>query len=343
MRVLLWIKRYWWLVILGLIVGISWYKIAENNKYKAIEAKTYKAKIVDIEDFLELSGEIDANEKATLRFQTSGLLTWVGVKPGDSVKKYQVLASLDKRELQNSMSQLLNTYSKTRNDFEQAQADNKNWETAGMTDVAREAVKRSLQKEQADLNNSVLAVEARDLSLKFANLFTPIEGIVTKIESPVAGQNITPSTATFEVVNPKSIFFSATADQTEVAKFSPGQKGTITLDAFPDKKVEGTVTLVGFAPKTGSSGTVYEIKIAMNTEATSSMKLGMTGDVNFVFGKKEKVIAIPERYIKEKLGKKYVTVWKDKKQVETQVETGYTADGMVEIVSGLNENELVYN
>jgi len=325
------------------LVGISWYKIAENNKYKEIESKTYKAKRIDVEDFLELSGEIDADEKVTLRFQTSGLLTWVGVKEGDFVKKYQSIASLDKRELRNSMNQLLNTYSKTRNDFEQAQADNKNWQTNGMTDEAREAVKRSLQKEQADLNNSVLDVEAADLSLKFANLFTPIEGIVTKVDAPLSGQNVTPATATFEVVNPKSIFFSATADQTEVAKFAIGQKGIVTLDAFPERKIDGLVTLVGFSPKSGSSGTVYEIKIAMTTEATASMKLGMTGDVNFVFGKKENVIAIPERYIKEKLGKKYVTILRDKKQVETQVETGYTADGMVEIVSGINENELVYN
>ena len=70
-------------------------------------------------------------------------------------------------------------------------------------------------------------------------MWTPIEGIVTSIDAPLAGQNITPATATFEVVNPKTIYLSATADQSEVTKFAVGQKGTITLDAFDNKTIDG--------------------------------------------------------------------------------------------------------
>ena len=82
------------------------------------EENTYTVKREDLVETLSLSGEIDAKEKADVKFQTSGLLSWVGVKEGDYVKKYQSLASLDKRELQNSMSQLLNLYMKERWDFE---------------------------------------------------------------------------------------------------------------------------------------------------------------------------------------------------------------------------------
>ena len=224
------IKKLWWLFLIGFLIGglVVWNVM--QAKAKENEERTFVVKKQDLVEELSLSGEVDAEEKVSLRFQTSGLLTWVGVKEGDYVKKYQVLASLDKKELQNSMSKLLNTYSKTRWDFEQAQDDNKNWQTNGMTDEARASVKRTLDKHQFDLNNSVLSVESQALAMKYANLWSPIEGVVTSIDAPVAGQNITPATATFEVINPKSIIFSAKADQTEVVSFSAGMKGVVSLD-----------------------------------------------------------------------------------------------------------------
>ncbi len=345
MKVLLWLKKYWWLVLIGLVVGIMWYKSAESKKIKAIKEKTYTVTRKDLEDSLSIAGEIDAKEKVSLKFQTSGLLTWVGVKEGDMVKKFQTIASLDKRELQNSMSQYLNAYSKARDDFEQAQSDNKDWETRGMTDTAREAVKRTLSKEQMDLNNSVLAFEAKNLALKFANLYSPISGLVTKVDSPVAGQNITPSTATFEVINPSSLYFSALADQSEVTKFKTGQKGKITLDSFPDKEFEATVESISFTPKSGETGTVYELKIVLGKEASDSgdIRMGMTGDASFIFREIKNVVAVPSAYIKKTDGKYFVNLYQNNEQVKREVKIGAEIDGTVEVSSGLQENDVLYS
>ncbi len=311
---------------------------------KAKEGKTYTVKKQDLTELLSLSGEIDAKQKADVKFQTSGLLTWVGVKEGDYVKKYQALAALDKRELQNSMAQYLNNYMKERWDFEQGIDDNKDWETRGMTDAARDAVKRTLQKNQFDLNNSVLTVESKDLAMKFATIFAPFEGIVTSIDVPVPGTNITPAGASFAIVNPKSLFFSATADQTEVPSFRPGMTGKIILDSFPEIEFAATVDTIGFIPKTGESGTVYELKINFDpTEATASMKMGMTGDVNFTLREVKNILAVPEAYIKKSNGKTFVNKMISEKVSEIEVKTGVTIDGMVEIKEGLNENDVIYN
>ena len=330
------------MILILLLVGGGWFYRSKTTKEKELKKNTYTVIKQDLVDSLEISGSIDAREKVTLKFQTSGLLTWVGVKEGDVVKKFQILASLDKRELQNSMNQLLNTYSKTRVDFDQTQVDNQNWMSNSRE--AQDAVKRVLQKEQADLNNAVLSVEAKNLALKFANLYTPIAGIVTKIDAPLAGQNITPTTATFEVINPNSLFFSATADQTEVIKFAVGQKGVISLDAYPNQEIETVVESVAFTPKTGSGGTVYEIKFSLDASSSAMVhKLGMTGDVSMTFGERKQTLAIPDKYIKEKIGKKFVTIMENGKKRDIQVETGYEADNMVEIVSGVKENDVIYN
>lgn len=337
------LKKFWWIFLIGFLIGV--FVVWKSTQPKTDpKIKTHTVTRQDLVDSLALSGEIDATEKASLRFQTSGLLSWVGVKEGDYVKRYQSLASLDKRDLQNRMSQLLNTYSKTRWDFEQAQADNKDWQTEGMTDEARSTVKRTLDKYQFDLNNSVLTVESQALSLKFATLWTPIEGLVTKVDAPMAGQNITPATATFEVINPKTVFFSATADQTEVTKFVVGQKGSIILDSYPEKIIEGTVTSIGFTPKTGETGTVYEIKISfVLNNADFSVRMGMTGDVNFFFKEIKGVLAVPASYIKTEKDETYVWKMVGKEKQKAIVKTGETIDGNTEIVSGLNENDVIYS
>lgn len=336
------VRKYWWVVLVILVItGLFFYR-SKNAKAKELKDKSYTVTKQDLTDSLEISGEVDAMEKATLKFQTSGMLAWVGVKEGDTVKKFQILANLDQRELQNQFSQLMNTYSKSRNDFEQAQSDNKNWETNGMSDTAREAIKRTLQDEQADLNNSVLAVEAKNLALKFSVLYTPIAGTVTKVEAPVAGQNITPTTATFEVVNPNSLYFSALADQTEVTKFAKGQTGELMLDAFPDEKLTVIVENISFVPKSGESGTVYEIKMKMSSPS-ASVRMGMTGDTKFIFEKNDGVIAIPSAYIKTVDGKSFVTKMDKDKKLQSEITIGKNIDGMVEVTSGLNENEVIYS
>jgi len=337
------LKRFWWIFLLGLLAGggFVWWRSAKANELKDT---TYTVKKQDLTETLSLSGEIDALEKADLKFQTSGLLSWVGVKEGDMVKKYQAIASLDKRELTNSLNQYMNLFLKERWDFEQGVDDNKNWQTLGMTDAARDSVKRTLDKNQYDLNNAVLSFEAKNLALKFATITAPFAGIITKVEVPVAGSNITPASAVFSIVNPNSLFFSATADQTEVPSFKEGMLGKVVFDSFPEKEFSGSVEKIGFVPKAGESGTVYELKITFDPgDLAGSIKMGMTGDVNFVLKEIKEVLAVPEAYLKKIDGKFYVTKMINGVLTKVEVVEGDTIEGDIEIKEGLNENDVIYN
>jgi len=338
------VKRFWWIFVIGFLVGGGWMWWSNAAEAKEREMNTYTVKRQSLAETLSLSGSIDAKEKAEVKFQTSGLLSWVGVKEGDSVKKYQSLASLDKRELQNSMSQLLNTYMKERWDFEQDESDNKDWQTRGMTDAMREAVKRTLQKNQFDLNNSVLVVEAKDLAMKFATIYTPIEGIVTSIDVSTPGTNVTSAGAVFTVINPDTLYFSATADQTEVVNFQPGTNGKIILEPFPDIEVEAMIESISFVPKTGESGTVYELKMVINPDqiGLDRIRMGMTGDANFVIKESSDALAVPEAYVEKDKDKYFVTTVNGNETKRTEVITGETIDGMVIIKEGINEGDKIY-
>ncbi|OGG07243.1 hypothetical protein A2872_03360 [Candidatus Gottesmanbacteria bacterium RIFCSPHIGHO2_01_FULL_42_12] len=332
------IKNRWWLllIIAGvlLIAGFRMYGPKDPNTKKETP---YTVKRQTLKETLSLSGEIDAYEKSTLRFQTSGYLVWVGVKVGDLVNKYQVVASLDQAELQRNLRKYLNTYMGERWDFEDTK------DSSGDVSAMTTAVRRAFEKAQFDLNNAVLDVELKDIAIKYANLWTPIAGVVTRVGSPNAGVNITPTQAEVDIVNPATIYFSASADQTEVTKLTASMSGTVTLDAFEKEPIMASIATIGFTPKTGETGTVYEVRLNLPLTANRlPLRLGMTGDIEFSLREIPNVLTVPAKYIKSESGKKYLMVKKGNSREKIYVITGVEMDGDTEIKEGIKENDIVY-
>lgn len=335
------VRKYWfWGLVVVAVLGFVGFKMFAPVPLKG---KTFTVKKGDLRDTLSFSGTVDANEKVALKFQSSGRLSWVGVKEGDVVKKFQGIASLDRESLKKTMANYLNTYLKERNSFENTHDTNRDYEVSGLTSAQKDVIKRTVQDSQSNLENSVRNYEIQTLAYKDAYLYTPIEGIVTHVDVPNVGLNITPAGAVFDVVNPKTLFFSSLADQTEVTRLKPGLKAVITLDAFPDQKIDGVVTFVSFGPKEGESATVYEIKIDLpvNNEALK-YRLGMTGDVEFLFEERKDVLYIPSKFVK---GTKIKEVYKlvNGKKEKVTIKTGKDFDGSIEVTEGLKDGDIIYD
>jgi len=331
-------RKYKLIVVIAAIafIGIILYQnFFLNSKNKKTES--VKVQRGNIEETLTISGTIEAEEKVTLRFQTSGKLVWVGVKEGDKVKKGQAIASLDQRELKMNLDKYLNTYMNKRWDFEQTRDDYKN-------QYVTDKIKRVLEKAQFDLNNSVLDVEIKNLAIELANLWTPIDGIVTKVTNPYPGVNIVYTSTEFEVVNPDTVYFSASADQTEVTKLTEGMPGTLILDAYTDMPISGIIKNISFNPKTGETGTVYAVKFYLDSNNSNyKYRLGMTGDLTFITNRKENVLYAPLKFIKSQNGKRYVQVKRNGKLEKVNIEVGLETENNVEITKGLSEGEVIYD
>ncbi|MGB4966047.1 MAG: efflux RND transporter periplasmic adaptor subunit [Microgenomates group bacterium] len=311
------------------------YRAQSGTELEGVQKTTVKQET--IKETLTLSGTINADEQTVLTFQTGGMLTAVAVKEGDYVKKGQFIASLDQRDLKKRLQKQLNTYSISRSVFDQTKADYK--------DVAlNDAISRTLDQSQNTLNNSVLDVELTDIAVKYANIYSPIAGIVTSISAPIAGVNVSPATAQFEIINPESIYFASTADQSEVTKLSIGKTGLITLDSFSDNTINSAVSSISFVPKAGETSTVYAIKLPLSEEWNEQYRQGMTGDVLFTMREKKDTLTIPSNYLKEDAdGKKYVDVVMKGKRDKKFVKIGIEGDETIEITSGLSKGETIYD
>ena len=165
---------------------------------------------------------------------------------------------------------------------------------------------------------------------------------MVRVDSPFSGVNITPAGAEFEVIDPSTIYFSVTADQTDVIKIKEKLSAEISLDSYPDKPISGIVKSIAFIPKTGETGTVYQVKLTINNSNNNyQYRIGMTGDAVFSLKEIPDVIAIPTTLIKTEGKKKYVFT-DVKKTKRTYIKVGLEIDNQTEVLSGLKEGDVIY-
>lgn len=335
--------RYWKLLLVALFViaaGIFW--VTRASAQKAQPAIT-TAKVVQ-KNFVKTissSGKTKADKSVDLKFQTSGKLTWVGVKEGDRVNAYQAIANLDSREVQKNLEKALRDYSNERNDFEEAgQITYGIRKTDTVNNLLNDTVKRILQKNQWDLEKAVLDVELKHLSLEYASLVTPIAGIVTHVDTPVSGVNITPATAVFTVVDPTTIMFEANIDEIDIGGVSVGQPARISLDAFPDRTIEGTVSAIAYSAETSTGGaTVFPVRILL--PGIDALRVGFNGDVMIEVDKRPQALVVPISAVREKDGAKYVYLKTSTSYKKMAVTTGVSSDDEVTITEGLQPDDEV--
>jgi multidrug resistance efflux pump len=167
------------------------------------------------------------------RFGISGKVVSVSKKIGESVKKGELLASLDRKALQMELDRQLADYERVRAEFEIFNLE----KGEPKDDVARFL---KTQK-QSQLNASVKDVELAKGKMDMADLFSPIEGLIVDDSDIVTGIYITPSSNPFKIAENK-FFLEMEVDQDEVALFLEPQKLTLKILGL-EKKIEATSSL----------------------------------------------------------------------------------------------------
>jgi RND family efflux transporter MFP subunit len=321
------------IIVIFFFIGKSIFFGSKNNISNSSVVKRG-----DIREELALSGEVYAEDHVVLRFETIGRVNWVGVKEGDWVKKGQAIATLDKETLDAALRQAWQNFTAAK------AASDKYYD--GRKGKSEESYSEKIERTALDATQNVAYDNVRiaQENLKSAELYSPINGLVVEADPSLAGVNVTAlSSASYEVVDPSTVYIKVTADQTEVGELKNGQTGTIIFDSYLDEKIKGTIKDISFAPAKDETGTVYDVKIIISDANNNDYKyrLGMTADVNFVLKENNNTLIIPSEYIKSDGSKKFVLVGKSKKK--TFVKIGIESEQNTEIVEGLSEGDKVYD
>ncbi len=321
-------------ILLGITIPLKVQATIKKN-----QPQTSLVKKENLRLSVSATGVIQSENQVDLKFQTSGLLAWVGVKEGDRVKKWQAIASLDKRQLQKTLEKEMQTYLEERWDFEQTQDDYKETKERALLTAS---IRRILDKSQFGLNKAVLDYEIYNLTVQLATISSPIEGIVTRVDTPIAGVNITPATAGFTIANPEKMKFTSNIDEVDISNVKVNQKVLIALDAYPDQEFNGVINKIGFASvTTKGGGTAFPIEISLPENKDLRFKPGMNGDIEIISEEKEGVLTVPNQALYQKDSRDFVKIMENNKTKEVEIKKGLETDTKTEILEGLSEDQKV--
>lgn len=132
--------------------------------------------------------------------------------------------------------------------------------------------------------------------------------------------------------------------EAQAGRVQTGQSVEVRLDSNPDRVYKGTVTSLGrvFRVKSDSQpAIVFDALVDLSESDPNLMRPGMAAGVDITVSSKKDVLQVPEAAIV--YDERGASVWKkgflSKKLVPVSV--GATSSGMVEILSGLAENDIV--
>ncbi len=168
-------------------------------------------------------------------------------------------------------------------------------------------------------------------------LIAPIDGeVIVRAVEP--GQTVTVNDAI--LVLSDRLIVKAQVDETDIGKVKLGQKAIITLDAYPDIKVEGRVNHISYESKIINNVTIYEVDI-LPDEVPEVFRSGMTANVDIVIQDEKNVLLLPQEALIEEGGQKFVRVKSFRGVVKKKVITGLSDDKNVEILKGVSREEVV--
>ncbi len=314
------------------------------------------------------TGTIEPITQVEVGTQVSGIIAKIYVDYNSVVKKGQLLAELDKTNLENALQSAeanMNT-AKTEYDYQlKTYERNKALHDKGLvSDNDYEQAYYTYRKASNDYEVSKNNYEEARTNLGYAMIYSTIDGIVLSKEVE-EGQTVAAAmeTPTLFIIaqDLKQMQVVADVDEADIGNVREGQRVTFTVDAYPEDEFEGYVTQVRQEATTTNNVVTYEVVIKAPNEDLK-LKPGLTANVNIYTLEKQDVLTVPAKALRfspdtEIIGKDGIVekdpsiredathkiLWQREGNTfrALPVEVGISNGALTEIVSGAKEGTTV--
>jgi len=219
-------------------------------------------------------------------------------------------------------------------------------------DLENEITRQQIALQQAELDFESKLREQEDLLV-----YAPIDGTIVE-QNVREGDLIKPSSSSSNepaavIVDYSKMQVVLAIDELDISKVKVGMPVKITADALPGEVFEGTVEKI--ADEGVSMNNVSTFDVTVTLDKTPELKAGMTVNAEIFVAKKENVLMLPVEAIQQKDGKSFVIPVREENgaypgnnnkkgpaPIEMiEVKTGISNDEYIEILSGLNEGDMV--
>lgn len=294
------------LVILAL-VAFGVYYLFYNKKDKIVQIKTAQVREEILYKEVLATGTINPIDVVDVGTQVSGTISLVMVDFNQHVKKGQILARMDTKNLVTNVNETLANVQKAEINLNQAKVNYNRAERL----LEKGAVSKSyfednkLQYDNAVKNLEIVRqqLDRNKVGLSYATIISPIDGIIISRDVD-EGQTVAASFATptlFRIANNLSkMKIEASVDEADIGQIKKGQEVSYTVDAFPEIIFKGTTEEVQMQPIVVQNVVTYKVIVLIENK---DLKLipGMTATLTIKTSKHEKAATVPDAAISFKL------------------------------------------
>ncbi|HAJ57327.1 MAG TPA: efflux RND transporter periplasmic adaptor subunit [Candidatus Omnitrophica bacterium] len=188
------------------------------------------------------------------------------------------------------------------------------------------------------------ALEFSKIQLSYATIKAPISGVIASVttqegETVAAGL----SAPTFvTIIDLSRLQVDAFVDETDIGRVKVGQKAIFTVDTYPDKEFTGKVKAI--YPKAIIQENVVNFDVVIEIDGSNEelLRPDMTTSVTIYQEERGGVLVIPRSAVIREGAGKFVLVKQDNGSFgKREVKTGMTSGSDIEVVSGLDEGDIV--
>jgi HlyD family secretion protein len=304
--------------------------VAARRSGKDIEAsKLAKVERADIARSVVATGKIQPLTKVAVKSKASGIVKSLHVHYGDRVRMGQVLAELDKEDLEarvrearavllaaeaayerNKVEALGPDLPYLKSAQERAQALFRDGLIApSLLDDAEKAYQLGLNKQTAAKSNAAVtraevekakaALERAQTDLRYATIVSPMDGLVlsrdVEVGDAVSSILVLGSQATLVMTlgDVSDVYVLGKVDEADIGKVFFGQPARIVVESFKDKKFEGKVTKISPLGVEKDNVTTFEVRVSIKNP-TGELKVNMSANAEIILEEKKAVLVVAE-------------------------------------------------
>ncbi|MCX6794605.1 MAG: efflux RND transporter periplasmic adaptor subunit [Candidatus Falkowbacteria bacterium] len=207
-------------------------------------------------------------------------------------------------------------------------------------DLIAPASESDLASARSQLTSAAISVDKAKYNMEQATLTSPIDGVIAMLNYKTGDIILSDSAKTMaSIINNDTLFIEANIEEADISKLKVGEKAQVTFDAVDGVNLTGEISFISLTSETSANSIVtYLVRVILSNTGATQIREGMTATIEFVTAEAPGVLAVPVAAVHNIGGKPAV------EKVDgtiANVTTGFTDGKKVEVISGLNEGDVV--
>jgi len=367
-------KKFFIISAILLLIAVIIFINLQAQREKSLTVTVEKAQKENLVSKISASGEVKPKKSVNISAHIAGRIIEIGVEEGQMVQKddfllklestqYEASADRDRAYIRSLQAEKIKANAKLEIDKKVYQRKKSLYDKQLISMEELESAEAQYEISKASYESIGYQIKQAQASLRSTldNLEktvynSPIDGIITSLnveegEIALVGTMNNPGTVLMTIADLSVMEVDVEVDETDIIGVEMGQSAEVQVDAFPDQAIKGSVTEIGSSAIQSLSGSEEskDFKVVITLEnPPKNLKPGLSATADIITAEKYEVLTVPisalvlkETEEQTDIQEEGVFVIKDDRAKFRPVEKGIMGELKIEIVSGVEEGEMV--